>query len=45
MDKELLEKYLEEGLTQREIAKKYGRNEASISRTVKDFLEKIKKGY
>ena len=31
--------------TQREIAKKYGRNEASISRTVKDFLEKIKKGY
>lgn len=30
--------------TQREIAEKYGRNEASISRTVKDFLGKIKKG-
>lgn len=29
--------------TQRNIAKKYGRDEASISRTWKDFLEKLKK--
>ena len=28
--------------TQRDIAEKYGRNEASVSRTVKKFLEKIK---
>lgn len=27
--------------TQREIAEKYGRNEASISRTVKDFISKL----
>lgn len=29
--------------TQREIAEKYGRKESSISRTFKDFLEKIKR--
>ena len=29
--------------TQREIAGKYERNEASVSRTVKDFQKKLKK--
>lgn len=29
--------------TQRDISKKYGRDEASISRTLKDFLNKLKK--
>ena len=30
--------------TQREIADKYGKNEASISRTIKDFLKRVKEG-
>jgi len=30
--------------TQRDIAEKYGKNEASISRTIKEFLLKVKKG-
>ena len=30
--------------SQREIAEKYGKNEASISRTIKDFLIKVRKG-
>lgn len=30
--------------TQRDIAAKYGKNEASISRTMKEFLKKIKEG-
>ena len=30
--------------TQREIAKKYNRSEASISRTINDFLKKLKRG-
>ena len=29
--------------TQREIAQKYGKNEASISRTVKEFIQKVKR--
>ena len=29
--------------TQRELARKYGRDEASISRTVRTFLEKLKR--
>lgn len=30
--------------TQREIAEKYGKNEASISRTMKEFLNKVRGG-
>lgn len=30
--------------TQREIAEKYGKNEASISRTMKEFLKKVREG-
>lgn len=41
----VMEQWIEQATvpTQREIAKKYGRDEASISRTVKDFLKKLKK--
>lgn len=41
----VMEQWTEKGTipTQREIAKKYDRDEASISRTVKMFLEKLKK--
>lgn len=41
----VMSKWIENGEvpTQREIAKKYGRNEASISRTIKDFIGKIRK--
>lgn len=42
----VLEKYRMDGIipTQRDIAKKYGRDEASISRTVNTFLKKLKGG-
>lgn len=41
----VMDEWIEYGTvpTQRDIAKKYGRDEASISRTVKNFLEKLKK--
>jgi hypothetical protein len=40
----VMEKYKKDGsvLTQRDIAQKYGRDEASISRTVNNFLRKLK---
>ena len=41
----VMEKYREDGTipTQRDIAQKYGRDEASISRTVNGFLKKLKR--
>ena len=43
VDKEIIEKYLKQGAlpTQRDIATRFGKNEASVSRTVKDFIEKL----
>ena len=44
VNKEIIETYIKCGTlpTQREIADRFGKNEASVSRTVKEFLEKIK---
>ena len=41
----VMKKYREDGTipTQRDIAQKYGRDEASISRTVNGFLKKLKR--
>ncbi len=46
INKSILQEWFMEGTipTQRDIAKKYNRNEASISRTLNDFLKKIKRG-
>ena len=46
ISKSVMEEWTKNGTipTQRDIAKKYGRDEASISRTVKVFLEKVRKG-
>ena len=45
LSKEVRQQILQTGTvpTQREIAEKYGKNEASISRTINDFLKKIQK--
>lgn len=45
ISKEVAEEWNKKGTlpTQRDLAKKYGRDEASISRTVKTFLQKLKK--
>ncbi|OUQ61829.1 hypothetical protein B5E56_00710 [Flavonifractor sp. An112] len=45
VSKEIMDAWTTTGVlpTQREIAKKYGRDEASISRSVKDFLNKLRK--
>jgi len=45
LNKSIVSEWLTNGIipTQRDIAKKYNRNEASISRTINDFLKKIKK--
>ncbi|MDO4492123.1 MAG: hypothetical protein Q4B85_13765, partial [Lachnospiraceae bacterium] len=44
INQKILQGYITLGIlpTQRDIARKYGRNEASISRTMKQFLEKVK---
>ena len=44
VDKEIIETYIKCGTlpTQRDIATRFDKNEASVSRTVKEFLEKIK---
>ena len=44
VNKSMVQSWLKSGKlpTQREIAEKYGRNEASISRTRKEFREKVK---
>jgi len=46
INKSILSEWLISGIipTQRDIAKKYDRNEASISRTINEFLKKIKRG-
>jgi hypothetical protein len=43
-NKEIIETYIKYGVlpTQRDIADRFEKNEASVSRTVKEFLEKIK---
>lgn len=45
ISKDAIEEWKKSGVlpTQREIAGKYERNEASVSRTVKDFQKKLKK--
>ena len=45
ISKEVAEEWNKKGTlpTQRELARKYGRDEASISRTVRTFLEKLKR--
>lgn len=44
LNKSIVENWLKNGKlpTQREIAEKYGRNEASISRTINKFIEKLR---
>lgn len=44
VDKQLLTEYIQAGTlpTQRDLAARFGKNEASISRTLKEFLGKIK---
>ena len=43
IDQEIMKKYISTGdlPTQRDIAAQFGKNEASVSRTVKEFIEKI----
>ena len=45
INKDVIKEWKKSGVlpTQREIAGKYERNEASVSRTVKDFQKKLKK--
>jgi DNA-directed RNA polymerase sigma subunit (sigma70/sigma32) len=44
VDKQLLTEYIQTGTlpTQRELAARFGKNEASLSRTLKEFLGKVK---
>ena len=46
INKSIMQEWFMDGMipTQRDIAKKYDRNEASISRTLNDFLKKLKRG-